>query len=266
MKLGLSTNSFFNRINTESSFDIIRQMHIDTVEVNLATFSEYEPRFLEALQAKKGNLLTHSVQPEGSQFEPQLFSTNARVRGDAEILFKKVCYATRVLGGKFYIFQGPVRLKKIEYDFDFVRLGDRVNQIAEIAKTYGIQIAYRNTFYGYGSDPKYFAELLRQCPSLQTVLCVKNAYQAGIDPIKFLDVMASRICTVHLCDVAQKGHGTALPGEGKANFEKLFIELNRRNVVTTMILDANSRDYRDINQLKQTFDNLSALWIRARSR
>ena len=265
MRLGISTSSFFNRINTESAFDIIRQMHIDTAEVYLTTFSEYEQRFLDALVPRKGNLNVYSVHPEGAQFEPELFSTNSRVRADAELFFKKVCAAARALGAKYYTFHGPVRLKKTSYEFDFVRLGDRVNQLSEIARSFGISLAYENVFYGYGNNPDYFRDLLRQCPNLACSLNVKNALLAHIDPIIFLDAMQGRIAIIYLCDVC-KDMSTALPGEGKYNFEKFFSELYKRNIVNTcMIIEANSRDYRDLNQLKAAYDYLAALWIKTRN-
>ena len=233
-------------------------------EVYLTTFSEYEQKFLDVIVPRRGNIAVHSVHPEGSQFEPELFSTNARIRADAEIFFRKVCYSARMLGAPFYIFHGPVRLKKTEYEFDFVRLGDRVNQLCEIARSYGVRLAYENVFYGYGNTPDYFKQLLRQCPNLLAVLDTRHALLAGIEPIKFLEAMEGKICTIHLCDI-KKDSDSALPGEGKYNFEKFFNEANKARVNASVILEPSSRDYKDVNQLKTCYDYLNALIIRSRT-
>jgi len=264
MKFGISTNSFFNRINTESTFDIVRKMHIDTVEIALTTFSEYERRFIEALLPRKDNLEVFSVKPEGGQFEPELFSTNARIRADAEVFFKKVCTAAQMLEAKYYVFLGPVRLKKHRYEFDFVRLGDRLNQLNEIARSHGISLCYQNAFYSYGSAPEYFKELSRACPFMVYALNIKHALMAGIDPVRFLDAFGDKTAMIHLCDV-KKDFSTVLPGEGKYPFERFFFELKKRSIKADIFLDAVSRDYRDLTQLKTSYDYLYALWHRIRN-
>ncbi len=253
MRLGISTASFFNRVQTESTFDILRQMRVDTTEVFLNTYSEYEKPFIDALIPRKGSLCVHSVHCLGTQFEPQLFSSGARVRADAETLFRKVCYATYMLGAKFYTFHGPVMLKKREYTFDYVKLGNRLNQLIDIAQSYGVNISYENVHWTYARDPEYFKQILKQCPRLYTTLDVKQAVQAGHDPVKFIDAMGNRISTVHLCDVDKNGE-TAVPGQGKINFEKFFRELEKRNINVNMLIEVYSRDYKDLNELKQCYN------------
>lgn len=265
MKLGISTASFFNRVQTESAFDILRQLRVDTTEVFLNTYSEYEKPFIDALIPRRGNIRVHSVHCIGTQFEPQLFNANARVRGDAEILFRKVCYAGFMLGAKFYTFHGPVRLKKRDNEFDYQKLGNRVNQLIEIAQSYGMSISYENVYWAYGSFPDYFKQLLKVCPRLYTTLDVKQAVLSGYDPIKFMDAMGSSISTVHLCDV-DKQNKTALPGYGKVNFEKIFKELDRRNTNATALLEAYSRDYKDVNELKDSYNYLETLMERVKNR
>lgn len=256
MKLGISTASFFNRVQTESTFDILRQMRVDTTEVFLNTFSEYEKPFIDALIPRRGNITVHSVHCLGTQFEPQLFSSNVRVRSDAETIFRKVCYAGYMLGAKFYTFHGPTRLKKRTYTFDYLKLGNRVNQLIDIAQSYGVNLSYENVHWAYGSDPDYFKQLLKQCPRLYTTLDVKQAMQAGHDPVKFLDVMQGHISTLHLCDVDKTGE-TALPGKGKINFERFFRELERRNVNVHAFIEVYARDYKDLNELKATYDYIA---------
>lgn len=265
MRFGIATSSFFGRVSTELAFDHLRSMRVDTTEVFLSTFSEYEKAYIDALIQRKGNINVHSVHAHGTQFEPELFSTNLRARADAEIIFRKVCYAAFMLGAKFYTFHGPIKLKKFPYKYDYVRLGDRVNQLTEIAQSYGVNLSYENVHWSYASFPEYFEKLLPQCPNLYTTLDVKQAVQAGYDPIKFLDAMGDRISTIHLCDVVKDGT-TCLPGKGKLNFEKFFSELSKRNINLAMLVEAYARDYRDVSELRSSYDYLNGLLIKAHNR
>lgn len=265
MRVGISTASFFNRIPTESTFDVLRQMRVDTTEVFLNTFSEYEKPFADALVARKGTINVHSVHALGTQYEPQLFNANARVRADAENIFKKVCYAGAVLGAKYMTFHGPVRLKDKEYVFDFVKIGDRINQLCEIAQTYGIRLSYENVHWTYFNTPDYFRRLKKQCPTLGATLDVKQAMQSGINAYKFLEVMADRLTTIHLCDYNTKGE-TKLPGQGKFNFEKLFRALDTLNINVQMFIEVYTKDYRELNELKESYDFLSKMLIKVNNR
>lgn len=253
MRLGISTASFFNRVPTESTFDYLRQMRVDTTEIFLNTYSEYEKPFVDALVQRRGNIAVHSVHCLGTQFEPQLFSANARVRADAENLFRKVCYAGFMLGAKFYTFHGPTRLKKRDNAFDYPKLAGRINQLIDIAQSYGINLSYENVFWTYASEPEWFKQILKLCPRLYTTLDVKQAVLAGFDPNKFIEAMGGRISTVHLCDVDKAGK-TALPGKGKIAFEKFFRELEKCNNNVSALLEVYSRDYHDFNELKAAFD------------
>lgn len=263
MRVGISTSSFFNRIATESTFDTLRNMRVDTTEVFLNTFSEYEKPFIDALVARRGNINVHSVHALSTQFEPELFSQNLRVKADAENIFRKVCYAGAVLGAKFYTFHGPARLKKMEYIFDYAKLGERVNQLIDIAQSYGIKLSYENVHWTYCNTPEYFKKLIKYCPNLYATLDIKQAEQGGVDPYKFLDVMEGRLSTIHLCDVTKTG--TALPGKGKFNWEKFFRELDKRSINVHLMIEAYAKDYKELIEVKESYDFISALLIKIKN-
>ncbi len=252
MRVGISTASFFNRVATENCFNILKQMQVDTCEVLLNTFSEYEKPFVDALVSRKGDIYVHSVQALAAQFEPQLFNTNPRVRADAELIFRKVCYAGAMLGAKFYTFHGPSRLKRRNYAFDFIKVGDRINALCEIAQSYGLRLSYENVHWTYFNYPDYFRQLKKQCPSLCGTLNVTQAIRSGYDVYKYLDVMEDRVSTVHLCDYYKDD--TLLPGKGKFNFEKLFKELDKRNINAHLFIEVYSKDYKDVNEIKDSYD------------
>ena len=253
MKLGISTASFFNRIPTESAFDVLRQMKVDVTEVFLNSYYEYDKQFVDALVPRRGNISVHSVHSLSTQFEPQLFSDNPRVLADAENMFRKVCYAAYVLGAKFYTFHGPTRLKKHDNDFDYAKLAVKINRITDIAQSMGVNVSYENVHWTYSSFPEYFKQILKLCPQLYATLDFKQAIQGGEDPYKFMDAMNGRISTVHLCDVDKEGK-TALPGNGKLNLEKIFRELDRREINAPVLIEVYSGDYKDLNELEYNYN------------
>lgn len=265
MKLGISTASFFNRVPTESSFDLLRRMRVDTTEMFLNTFSEYEKPFAEELSARKGDIEVHSVHCLGTQFEPQLFNLNGRVRADAESLFRKVCCAAFTLGAKYYTFHGPVKLKKRAYNYDYGAICDRLNQLIDIADSCGVNLSYENVHWTYGSDPEYFKQVLSRCPRLYCTLDVKQAVQAGYDPIKFTEVMGNRISTVHLCDVCRDG-STALPGKGKINFEKAVSEVKKYAPAARLFIEAYSGDYEQISELSESYDYIADIMTKIKNK
>lgn len=265
MRIGISTASLFNRVPTENTFDTLRQMHVDTTEMFLNTYSEYEKPFVDALVPRKGTINVHSVHALTTQFEPQLFAENVRVRSDAEMLFKRVCYAGAVLGAKFYTFHGPMRLKNIVYDIDYGKFGDRMNQLSEIAQSYGLRISYENVHWTYFNNPDFFKQLKAVCPDLCATLDIKQAMQSGISAYRYLDVMADRLTTAHLCDYDAKG-ATRIPGQGKVNFEKLFRTLDGMDANLQLFVEVYARDYADLSQLQSSYEYLLGIWEQINNR
>ncbi len=75
--------------------------------------------------------------------------------------------------------------------------------------------------------------------------------------------MDGRIATIHLCDVYKNGL-TCLPGNGRMNFEKFFTELHKRGINVAMLLEAYARDYKEVNELRASYDYLNALLIKTK--
>ncbi len=258
MRIGISTSSFFNKVSTESTFDFLRQMNVDITELFLNTFIEYEKPFVDALIPRKGAINVHSVHAQSLQFEPLLFNSNARVRADAENLFRKICYAGFAMGAKYYTFHGPFNIKnekKLKIDYD--KLCYRINQLIDIAQGYGVRLSYENVSWTYASNPEFFKQVFSRCPLLTATLDVKQALKAGINPIKFLNAMEGRVATVHICDYGK--NSTQLPGDGKYNFKKFFKELVNRGINAPIFIEAYSRDYNDLNELWDCYNNMKQL-------
>lgn len=262
MKLGLSTASFFGRENVEATFELLRGMGVDTTEIVLNAFSEYEKPFAEALLERRGDIRVHSLHPHGTSFEPELFTVYERGRNDAEQWFRKVCCAGFVLGAKYYTFHGPFVKLHRPPNIDYRSFAERINQLCDIAESYGMQLAYENVNWTYFSTPDFFRALRDLCPKLKATLDIKQAFYSEVDPYKMLDVMGDRLATVHVCDMDAK-QNPVLPLRGKFNFERFFRELNAVAPDVTVLIEVYRDNYRDYDELKATFEELSAVMKRA---
>ena len=259
MKTGISTASFFTKVPTESCFKELIGMGVDTTEVFLSTYSEYEKGFVDALAARlNGTLKVHSVHALSSQFEGELFSPSNRVRDDAERLFRKVCYAANALGAKYYTFHGPLDLKKSSAVTDVSAYAEKFAYLADIAKTYGVRIAVENVHYCKFASPELMRALMNACPALCATIDVKHSIFSGCDPLKYIDAVEDRLVTLHVTDVTREDT-TALPGKGKYDFERLLKELDKRGLEPAVIIEAYARDFAYIEELKASYDYLCGI-------
>lgn len=259
MKPGISTASFFTKQPTESCFATLHEMGVPLTEVFLSSYTEFEKWYVDALKTRlTDDIKVHSVHALSSTFEGLLFSQSQRVRDDAEQFFRKVCYAGNVLGAKYYTFHGPSNLKKSSPHVDVESYADRFEELAEIARTYGLYIAVENVHYCSFSTPEIMKALLKACPSLCATLDVKHAYYAGFDPLRFLDAVDNRLVTVHATDIG-KDEETCLPGDGKLNFERLFREIDKRGLDPAVIIEAYPKDFTYPDELKQSYRYLKDL-------
>lgn len=237
-------------------FDIMRKMRVDTAEVCLHTFSDYEKAYVDKIAQLRLGVDVAAISPLSTQFEPQLFSPNLRVRADAELIFRKVCYACFTFGAKFYTFRGPINLTATK-EFDYARLAQRINQLCDIAATYGVSLSLKNMRWSYAATPEFFKKILERCPRLFTSFSLYQAEIAGYDLREFLDTCpAQRVSLIDVQDFNKTEW--CLPGRGKYRFDKLFADLDRRKVMAPVVLAAGSDTYTDFLQVRDAFEYLVA--------
>ncbi|WP_438847782.1 sugar phosphate isomerase/epimerase family protein [Anaerocaecibacter muris] len=254
MKIGISTSTFFNTVAAENMFDLMRKMRIDTTEFCLNTFSDYEKDYVDKLAALRGGVGVAAVSPLATQFEPQLFSPNVRVRADAELIFRKVCYACFAFGAKFYTFRGPINLNDVK-EFDYGKLAQRFAQLADIAATYGVNLSLKNMRWSYASTPEFFKKLFDKCSRIFATFGVFHAEKAGYDIREFLDVCPpERISLIEVQDFVK--NEWCLPGKGKYRFDRLFSDLDRRQITAPVLFAAQSDSYTDFVQVRDAFEFL----------
>ena len=188
-----------------------------------------------------------------------MFSPHQRTVVDAEKTFRAVCRAGFELGAKYFTFHGPFIKVGREFDLDFGKFSARMNELCEIAASYGLSIAFENVNWAVGNTPEFFAELLPLCPKLKTTLDIKQALFAQIDPVRFLEAMGDRLVTVHVCDT-DRSMNAMLPFKGRYNFERFFKELKRyTNIDPAILLEVYRKNFDSVEELKNCQEKIQNL-------
>lgn len=262
MKIGISTSSFFTKVATEDTFDYLKAFNCEICEVFLSSFSEYKGEFADSI-VNNCCVPVHSIHTLTNQFEPELFSQNPRAVADSLRIFKDVLQTGKKLGAKYYTFHGATRLKKINYNFDYARLGGIVSSLIDVAQSYGITLSYETVHWAYFSEPSYFINLKKFCPNLKATVDIKQIMQAGGDYKDFLKAIGSDLTTVHLCDY-DEGRNLFIPGRGKFNFVELFKRLQDIDFNGACIMEVYPQGYKDFKELKNSFDYLCECYDKVR--
>lgn len=248
MVTGISTACFFGTTPLEDSIDRIGNLGIQTIEVFLNTTSEYEEDFAYRLRDRidRYGMRVTSIHPQGTQFEPQLFSSYARSVGDSMLMFRKVLRAGQILGARNYIFHGGMHFKPaVKNRVDQRKNAAIIDRLSDLAGEYGIRLAHENVHWCWFHTPEYAKELLERIKTknLYFNLDVKQAAQSGIDPLIYLGVMGKRLVNIHLCDFVRRDE-YVLPCEmyrGDMDFVALRKRLEEINYSGNVILEL----YRD---------------------
>ncbi len=250
MKVGISTATFFLKELTENTFSVIQRCNGKTAEVFLTTYSEYEPSFIKLLNERRGSLEIYSVHSLNTQFEPQLFNAAERTRRDAEAVFEKVLEAGRALQAKVYTFHGLSRLKRNAY-FDPKVVGTRLEELGEKAETYGITLCLENVHWATFNTPDFFLQAKKYCPSVGSVLDIKQAWQSGYDWREYLDVMGNTLKNVHLSDVT-KDERITMVGKGVFPFEELIARLRDMGYDGPLMIEQYAKNYESYDEVKMS--------------
>ncbi len=257
MRVGISTATFFLKLQTEDAFSVIRRCGADICEVFLTTYSEYEPSFVDLLLTRLDGVEVYSVHSLNTQFEPQLFNAAQRTRADAERLYRKVLEAGRRLGAKVYTFHGTPYLKK-NACIDPVSSGKRLEELGGIAREYGIKLCLENVHWAMFREPSFFEIAKAYCPSVGAVLDIKQARQSGCDWRDFLTAMGDRLENVHLSDVDAQGNITMV-GKGIFPFDELVRRLDNMGYDGPLLIEQYAKNYADVGEVAESVQYLKNL-------
>lgn len=256
MKVGISTATFFSKEVTEDSFSVIQRCKGECAEVFLTTYSEYESEFGALLKDRKGDLEIYSIHSLNTEFEPQLFNNVPRTRNDADRVMRKVLNVGRMLDAKVYTFHARGRLKRNTY-IDPVSFGERIEELAEEAKEYGIQLCLENVHWASFNTPDFYRDMRDYAPSVGTVLDIKQARQSGYDWREYLEVCKNSLKNVHVSDF--KDGKIAMVGKGEFPFDELIARLNDIGYDGPLIIEQYAGDYNRYEEVGESVQYLKNL-------
>lgn len=265
MIIGMSTACFFPNIYNEQAVEEIGNMHIENMEVFFSTLSEYKKSYVQELKQRSidQNINIYSIHALSLQFEPQLFSKHERARQDSLDIYEQVLEAGAELGAKVYVFHGPAHVKrarKLTLNYSYV--GERLNPLAELAKSYGIKLSYENVHWCWYAEPE-FPELLKphmNTDNLYFTLDIKQAAQSGYSPIEYLRYTKDKLVNIHLCDYQHKNDGDikpVLPFDGDVNWDELKKTLQSNLYNEALMLEVYSSNYSDYHELQNNFHKVT---------
>ena len=130
MKIGISTASL-TRLETEDALSLLKEVGAETAEVYLKTFYEYRPEFAKKFAERTAGVEVNFIRVNSQNFEPQLFSSSRRVRGDGFYWLDQVLRSAQLFGAKNYVFQC---LTKTDDS------AERLREIADFCARYGVNL------------------------------------------------------------------------------------------------------------------------------
>ncbi|MDO4572604.1 MAG: sugar phosphate isomerase/epimerase [Clostridia bacterium] len=269
MKLGLSTASYFQKIMIEDAVLDIGAHGVQTCELFLNTFSEYEPDFIAMLadRVQMAGMSVYSVHPMSTQFEPQLFSVHSRQRIDAWSLYERILRGARKLGAQVYVMHGPVHLAGAAKNIQLARIAPIFRDLSDMAASYGVTLALENVSWCAFNSPA-FGRALRETlgpGSLKYTLDIKQAVRSGHDPLDFIEAVGPDIVNLHLCDAAPGGDGGTclrMPGFGVCDFQGLYDALQRQGADYAAFIEVYSDMYEDVAALYESYLSMRAIFCR----
>ncbi|MCE5189046.1 MAG: sugar phosphate isomerase/epimerase [Eubacteriales bacterium] len=266
MDIGISTASYFSKMQLEDAVLDIGAHGVPLCEVFFNSFSEYDPVFVELLldRLRRANLRVFSVHPMSMQFEPQLFSVHPRQRDDAWRIFEQVLIDGKRIGASHYVMHGPARLFGGVKNIGLTRIAPIFTELCTLAAQYGIQLTLENVSWCVFNEPEFGIRLLDAIGGdpLRFTLDVKQAVRSGFDPVDYVRAVGSRIVNVHLCDAMQQETGSAryaMPGFGQYDFPRMFHELALCGYSGPAFIEVYSDMYHEVPELYESYDRMKAL-------
>ncbi len=258
MEIGLSTASYFNKLQIEDAVLDIGAHGVGLCELFLNTFMEYEPSFADLLAERlsEANARVFSVHPMSMQFEPQLFSIHPRQRADALRLFERVLSTGKRLGAHCYVMHGPARLFGGVKNIELIRIAPILVDLTALAADYGIQLTLENVSWCIFNEPE-FGVRLRDVTGgrIKHTLDVKQAVRSGYDPEDYIRAVGEQIVNVHLCDAEKLPTGSVryqMPGFGECDFIGMFNLLAEKGYAGPAFVEVYSDMYTEIPVLYES--------------
>lgn len=243
MKIGISSASFYPAVDTENTIELMKKIGFNCGEIFLNCPSEYDEDFVKRLAEKKNKFEFNviSVHSFSSSFEPFLFDSYKRRVKDMMTLFKSVVRAAEILGASCYTFHG-MKFQELN-SVNIKHVTETYDMLSYTAMEHGIKLCQENVSWCMSSNLKFLSMLKEKCKSpIYFTLDIKQAYKAGIDPLKYMGVMDESLTNLHLND-RNDSQVCLLPGRGNVDFIRIKQGLDTVNYSGSGIIEVYKENY-----------------------
>ena len=261
MQIGISTASLFDRLDNEQALPYLSTQGVPCAEVFLTSFSEYSREFGELLAKGRGQVRVHSIHDLNTQFEPQLFNSNPRVKKDAFDWLEKVMQAGNALDAKYYTFHGIARVKRSSHsglNDNFANIGQGFLEIYEFCQKFGIRLCLENVEWASYNRVGVFSKIRERVPQIGGVLDIKQARISGYDYRDYLNEIGQNLTHVHISDIDENGK-IRLPGKGVFDFDELVCRLSCVGFDGPLIIEVYKDSYAHTCELKPSLDYMNEI-------
>lgn len=259
MLFGISTSSFYPRLETERAAAEIARLNVDCMEAFLQCSFEYGAQYGALLRRVAQGVPVRSVHALSSRDEPMLFARSSRQRREALDTLKRVVDAGEALGAKYYVFHGQANVKHLATTRrpNFDQLAEGIMPLLECARGAGLGIAWETVYWSSFCFPDFAREMARRLPEIRFTLDIKQVAKTEYPLEAYLEAMGDRLVHLHVCDCRADG-GLCLPGAagGQFDFENLGAQLARRGYEGAVILEPYSDQFECTEQLARALDFL----------
>lgn len=227
--IGVSSGAFYPHTATEDTPAAAARLGITVMEVMLQTRGEYEPRFIERLDANAraaGVAIRslHTMEP----LHPMLDRYPRRAE-EGRALFQQGIEAAAALGARVLVWHGA-RRGQVATPEGWERFIGLTRELADACGAAGITLGLENHAVGALAQVRNVAELATRLADIgprEQVGFVFDPFQAsdaGANPFMMLAAMGNRLVNVHISDYAeQDAHLRHLPpGDGDLPWSALI--------------------------------------------
>jgi sugar phosphate isomerase/epimerase len=257
MIVGISTASLFPKNRTEDAIYTIRQLGAPVAEIFYSTFYEYRPEFSKILKERVGDLKINSFHTMSSNFEPNFFNPDKRVKGDAYYWLDQAARSAQMLGCKYYTFHGFHRLAFGGND-NFDGISADIGGIANFLADYNIGLCLENVHWCIYNRPGVFSQIKERVPNLKGVFDIKQARRSHFPWQMYINEMGESIAYAHFSDVDENGR-MCLPGRGTYNFEEIIRRMMGVGFKGDIIIEVYGNDYSNVDELRVSREYLQEI-------
>ncbi len=198
LNVGVSTACLYP-MPTEEALEQLANLSVTFTEVFINSHQELQPDFCQRLRhvADGAGMRILAIHPYTSGFEPFLFFSNYPRRFEDGMEYYRNYYrAAKILGADYVIFHGAFKHCDLSREEYF----NRYLQLCQDARSFGVELVHENVERCVGAVPDFFEEMGHKLPQCGTVLDVKQALRAGVDPLDMARAMRGRIRHIHISD------------------------------------------------------------------